>query len=142
MNFILGKILETEVYGNKKNLQIADLQVFVFLLSFFVQQVLRRGRDSNPRYLAVQRFSRPPRSTTLPPLQCLCPSKAMQRQFISINTQNFGHIFSYLDTIFKITNYKATFKVRIKKRRKTSFLQYICVMKLRKECNLLEMSVG
>ena len=29
----------------------------------------RRDRDSNPGYLAVQRFSRPPQSTTLPPLQ-------------------------------------------------------------------------
>ena len=28
----------------------------------------RRERDSNPRTLASQRFSRPPRSTTLPPL--------------------------------------------------------------------------
>ena len=28
----------------------------------------RRERDSNPRYLAVQRFSRPPQSTTLPSL--------------------------------------------------------------------------
>ena len=28
----------------------------------------RRERDSNPRYLAVQRFSRPPHSTTLPSL--------------------------------------------------------------------------
>ena len=27
---------------------------------------VRRKRDSNPRYLAVQRFSRPPHSTTLP----------------------------------------------------------------------------
>ena len=31
--------------------------------------LLRRDRDSNPGYLAVQRFSRPPQSTTLPPLQ-------------------------------------------------------------------------
>jgi hypothetical protein len=30
---------------------------------------LRRERDSNPRNLAVQRFSRPPQSTTLPSLQ-------------------------------------------------------------------------
>ena len=30
--------------------------------------VWRRGWDSNPRNLAVQRFSRPPQSTTLPPL--------------------------------------------------------------------------
>ena len=30
---------------------------------------MRRDRDSNPGYLSVQRFSRPPQSTTLPPLQ-------------------------------------------------------------------------
>ena len=30
---------------------------------------LRRGRDSTPRYLAVQRISRPPHSTTLPSLR-------------------------------------------------------------------------
>ena len=29
---------------------------------------LRRERDSNPRNLSVQRFSRPPQSTTLPSL--------------------------------------------------------------------------
>ena len=44
-----------------KNLQIN----LSFLSAFF----LRRERDSNPRYLAVQRFSRPPQSTTLPSLQ-------------------------------------------------------------------------
>ena len=32
--------------------------------------LLRRERDSNPRNLSVQRFSRPPRSTTPPSLQC------------------------------------------------------------------------
>ena len=30
----------------------------------------RRKRDSNPRYIAVQRFSRPPHSTALPFLRC------------------------------------------------------------------------
>ena len=35
----------------------------------FCYVVLRRGRDSNPRSLAAQRFSRPPQSTTLPPLR-------------------------------------------------------------------------
>ena len=35
----------------------------------------RRERDSNPRYLSVQRFSRPPQSTTLPSLQSVCKSK-------------------------------------------------------------------
>lgn len=33
-------------------------------------QAWRRKRDSNPRYVAVKRFSRPPRSTTLPFLRC------------------------------------------------------------------------
>ena len=32
--------------------------------------LLRREMDSNPRNLSVQRFSRPPRSTTPPSLQC------------------------------------------------------------------------
>ena len=31
--------------------------------------LLRRERDSNPRYLSVRRFSRPVHSTTLPSLQ-------------------------------------------------------------------------
>ena len=33
------------------------------------QKNWRRGRDSNPRNLSAQRFSRPPQSTTLPPLR-------------------------------------------------------------------------
>ena len=37
--------------------------------TFVVPDFLRRGRDSNPRYLSVRRFSRPVQSTTLPPLQ-------------------------------------------------------------------------
>jgi hypothetical protein len=40
----------------------------------------RRGRDSNPRYLSAQRFSRPPPSATRSPLQCdldpCCPKPA------------------------------------------------------------------
>ncbi len=40
-------------------------------LSLFALQKWRRGRDSNPRTLAGQRFSRPPLSTTQPPLQSL-----------------------------------------------------------------------
>ena len=38
-------------------------------LSLFALRNWRRGRDSNPRTLAGQRFSRPPLSTTQPPLQ-------------------------------------------------------------------------
>ena len=37
-------------------------------LSLFALQKWRRGRDSNPRTREGQRFSRPPRSTTPPPL--------------------------------------------------------------------------
>ena len=48
---------------------------------------LRRERDSNPRYLAVQRISRPPHSTTLPSLlwsitrrgDSLHPPRSLQR---------------------------------------------------------------
>ena len=40
-----------------------------FSLIFISEYLKRRDRDSNPGYLAVQRFSRPPQSTTLPPLQ-------------------------------------------------------------------------
>ena len=36
---------------------------------YLVGFILRRERDSNPRYLSVRRFSRPVQSTTLPPLQ-------------------------------------------------------------------------
>ena len=36
--------------------------------SYFILLVQRRKRDSNPRNLSVQRFSRPPQSTTLPSL--------------------------------------------------------------------------
>ena len=46
------------------------VQNWVFISQFAdFQHLLRRDRDSNPGYLAVQRFSRPPQSTTLPPLQ-------------------------------------------------------------------------
>ena len=38
---------------------------------YLVGFILRRERDSNPRYLSVRRFSRPVQSTTLPPLQGL-----------------------------------------------------------------------
>ena len=48
--------------------------LFVSFISNFLfvssSGVWRRGRDSNPRKLALQRFSRPPHSTTLPPLRC------------------------------------------------------------------------
>ena len=38
--------------------------------SALCEKVLRKGRDSNPRTLAGQRFSRPSQSTTLPPFLC------------------------------------------------------------------------
>ena len=48
-------------YKNKKSRSSSD--------SLFALPPWRRGRDSNPRTLAGQRFSRPPLSTTQPPLQ-------------------------------------------------------------------------
>ena len=44
---------------------------------------LRRGRDSNPRILSDQRFSRPPQSTTLPPLLPLWDCKYRNNFFLS-----------------------------------------------------------
>ena len=40
---------------------------------------IRRGRDSNPRYLAVHRFSRPARSATLSPLRMLASECSLPR---------------------------------------------------------------
>ena len=37
-------------------------------IQHLVGSLLRRERDSNPRSLSAQRFSRPPQSTTLPSL--------------------------------------------------------------------------
>lgn len=45
--------------------------------------LLQRRRDSNPRYLAVQRFSRPPHSTALP---LLCIGQKNQKPLINLGT--------------------------------------------------------
>ena len=52
---------------------------------------LRRGRDSNPRNLSVQRFSRPPQSTTLPPLQFLRVCFGIAKVDIFFNSPTFFH---------------------------------------------------
>ena len=75
---------------SRKTLILRDLSLFQ-----------RRDRDSNPGYLAVQRFSRPPQSTTLPPLQnssweLPCFSKAVQRYAKNFVFQIFGRkIYPY-----------------------------------------------
>ena len=51
----------------------------------------QRKRDSNPRYLAVQRFSRPPHSTTLPFL-CVIYTPYLSAAFI-----NFQDVSPELD---------------------------------------------
>ena len=48
---------------------------------------LRRDRDSNPGCLAAQRFSRPPQSTTLPPLQIL---NDIQNLYVSFKSGETG----------------------------------------------------
>ena len=47
--------------------------------------VSRRKRDSNPRCLSAQRFSRPPQSTTLPSL----------RGWVSFEGANVGNVFGF-----------------------------------------------
>ncbi len=53
----------------------------------------RRGRDSNPRILSDQRFSRPPQSTTLPPLQYHCFRFGIANVRIIFTNANFYCIF-------------------------------------------------
>lgn len=53
----------------EKTLQITEFVGFISFLSLTVVAIGRRERDSNPRYLAVRRFSRPLQSITLPSLQ-------------------------------------------------------------------------
>jgi hypothetical protein len=56
-------------------LQIQLLKLGTFSKQALIDQISalhkRRRRDSNPRYLSAQRFSRPPQSTTLPLLQII-----------------------------------------------------------------------
>ena len=71
------------------NFSVAD---FCFLL-------LRRGRDSNPRNLAVQRFSRPPQSTTLPPLLSfgdakICKKCNEPKKCLVVYEEIFSYIYS------------------------------------------------
>ena len=49
----------------------------------------RRERDSNPRNLSVQRFSRPPQSTTLPSLL----RNRLQKYCFFLNCANFYALF-------------------------------------------------
>ena len=67
----------------------------------------RRDRDSNPGYLAVQRFSRPPQSTTLPPLQ-----NSFQECFIFLKRCKGTHYFyicKYFATFFAFFFHCSTF---------------------------------
>jgi hypothetical protein len=53
----------------KSPVKLKFYRTFLGLLNLLL---LRRERDSNPRNLSVQRFSRPPQSTTLPSLLKTC----------------------------------------------------------------------
>ena len=61
--------------------------------TFIFRFLLRRGRDSNPRILSDQRFSRPPQSTTLPPLQYHCFRFGIANVRIIFTIANFYCIF-------------------------------------------------
>ena len=80
----------------KKVPQYVDIVGLVLFLTLFVLGFQRRDRDSNPGCLAAQRFSRPPQSTTLPPLQNYFfkqyfPLKAVQRYNSFFISQTFPH---------------------------------------------------
>ena len=53
-----------------------------------LQDSVRRERDSNPRYLAVRRFSRPVYSTTLPSLQAITQLSFCNRLLVEKRVQS------------------------------------------------------
>ena len=63
----------------------------------------QRVRDSNPRYLAVQRFSRPPRSTTPPTLcELFLGLNSIINYCARIGTANVEFLNFYSKEIFEI----------------------------------------
>ena len=56
--------------GTKMGTKFLNLY-FIDIKQLLKASKWRRDRDSNPGNLAVQRFSRPPHSTTLPPLRAI-----------------------------------------------------------------------
>ena len=76
---------------------------------------MQRARDSNPRYRKVQRFSRPPRSTT-PPALCLSYNSWSSQEFISFNRleKQLSSIRLRLSLeIFKVVHFPRSFFFRI-----------------------------
>ena len=63
---ICENLNDLEVATNKKSLKTLSLQGFDEDCYLYK----RRARDSNPRRLSPQQFSRLPQSTTLPALRC------------------------------------------------------------------------
>ena len=73
-----------QTQGDKKVPQIIEFVGLVYLLSGIVRLVLRKDRDSNPGNLSVQRFSRPPQSTTLPSFQYVLRSNVSFNCFAKV----------------------------------------------------------
>ena len=65
----------------QKTLQYIYNVGFVWVWAPFIRLTRRRERDSNPRNLSVQRFSRPPRSTTLPSLPAFCSNASAKVEY-------------------------------------------------------------
>ena len=114
----------------------------MFVLQFAdFQRLLRRDRDSNPGYLAVQRFSRPPQSTTLPPLQnsfkkYFLPESGAKVRFyfktaILLGEKNKKHyIFSLKTTyipLFKSTLLINYYKKETMQNENPKIIMYICI---------------
>ncbi len=81
---------------------------FAEVLGFFA--ILRRERDSNPRNIAVQRFSRPPQSTTLPSLQYISPAHIPpQHRWSNTQMRHKGNAFFYFTKKIAQSTYSLSF---------------------------------
>ena len=74
------------------------------------QRLLRRKRDSNPRNLSVQRFSRPPQSTTLPSL-LVSKTGAKVDGLFELYKYFVSFLFTFLTHYSSITDFQ-TYKKR------------------------------
>ncbi len=97
----------------KPNRERLDPYSLIFTIDCCME---RKERDSNPRTLAGQRFSRPPQSTTLPSfllsherhtVQYSFHRKSVQRYINFVNYTNIGHhcaCFFSIECIFSPTS--------------------------------------
>jgi hypothetical protein len=92
------QLMPDVVLINKKSKRKNLFSLLLFLLiktsdSSSLVFCWRKERDSNPRYVAVRRFSRPVQSITLPSFHFLAFVKAVQRWHIFLKSANVKPFF-------------------------------------------------